>query len=158
MREHCILFKYPLGLGSTLMYVNYSNSITSGELTESHSPHDTCCCPRRTEATTDIAVFAQKMSLCLSKAAYKQTLPFLPSFPPATLTWHWLPFSSISYGRHADSGKRGLLKMQFELNKLIIHHGSGGGEREAFSCLIKTSEAHSGRTSLICTKSWDWLD
>lgn len=33
-REHGILFKYPLELGSTLININYSKNITAGELTE----------------------------------------------------------------------------------------------------------------------------
>ena len=46
------------------------------------------------------------------------------------LSCHQSPFSSVSHGRLADSGKRGLLNTQFELKKLIIDRESGGGERE----------------------------
>lgn len=155
MREHCILFKYLLGLGSTLMYINYSNSITSRELQESHSPLDTCCWLRRTVTTTDIVVFAQKNVTVLIQGSTQANTSISTQFSSSHSSLALTAFLKCKLRRHADSEKRGLLKMQFELNKLIIHHGSGGGERETFSCLIKTSEAHSGRTSLICTKSWD---
>lgn len=94
----------------------------------------------------------------LFKAKYYKGLQFPPIFPLVTQPWHWLPSQSLSYNRHADSGKRGLLEMHSVLKKLIIYHGSGQRERELFSCLIKTSETHSGRTLLICTKGRDRLD
>ena len=80
-----------------------------------------------------------------------------PSISIQLLSCHQSPFSSVSHGRLADSGKRGLLNTQFELKKLIIYRESGGGEREPFQGLIQTSEAHSGRTSLIYTKDYDRL-
>lgn len=77
-------------------------------------------------ATADTVVFAQNVTV-LPQSSLQKPLLFLSSFSPATWPCHWLTLSSVSHSGLADSGKRELMNMQFELKKLIIYQESGGG-------------------------------